>query len=515
MSPAGRAALIAILIVGAVAASHALAARLTNGFPHAEHSGLFPVCVGCHTGIVTGDSDAFHPEPESCGSCHDGERVARTEWPGAAARQSNMRFDHVAHDAVVAAAGTAELECAGCHTAVGAPRMEVQAPIVARCMGCHTHQATDHFVDADCRVCHRPLVESSFPAARLAALPVPATHGADEFLAERHGALAATSTESCATCHAREQCAGCHVAVTAESPINGIAAAGDRVDAPRIAASYPIPATHTDGGWEQAHGATASRAACGTCHTRESCSSCHLSPPPRAVLQLPGGAQSAAPGVRVLRRMPASHDSRFFDYTHGQLAAERPRSCNACHEVARFCVRCHSPGPSAAHAVGVAYPREPDVAQLARAVTDTPPAPPRQAQAPPSRREYHLPGWAARHSAQAWGRRLDCTTCHSTQLFCRDCHLKVGLGVVGNVGPGYHDAEPIWLLRHGQAARQTLESCISCHTQRDCMQCHSQLGAFRVSPHGPGFDARAARNANPQICSACHLGDPLVRGGAR
>jgi hypothetical protein len=128
---------------------------------------------------------------------------------------------------------------------------------------------------------------------------------------------------------------------------------------------------------------------------------------------------------------------------------------------------------------------------------------------PRASRGFHPPDYVLRHAADGFGRRLDCSSCHNTPLFCRDCHQNAGMQAEGRLGPAYHDAEPVWLLRHGQAARQTLETCTSCHTQRDCMQCHSQLGAFRVSPHGPGFDARRAQRANPEICRACHLSDPL------
>lgn len=84
--------------------------------------------------------------------------------------------------------------------------------------------------------------------------------------------------------------------------------------------------------------------------------------------------------------------------------------------------------------------------------------------------------------------------------------------VPGRLGPGFHDAEPLWLLRHGQAARQALESCASCHGQNECMQCHSVLGAFKVNPHGPGFDARRAQKRNAAICLVCHITDPLAGG---
>jgi hypothetical protein len=88
----------------------------------------------------------------------------------------------------------------------------------------------------------------------------------------------------------------------------------------------------------------------------------------------------------------------------------------------------------------------------------------------------------------------------------------MGMQTQGRLDPGFHDAEPFWLLRHARAARQGLESCTSCHTQRDCLQCHSQIGAFQISPHGPNFDARRAQRRNPTICFACHVSDPL-RGG--
>jgi hypothetical protein len=119
----------------------------------------------------------------------------------------------------------------------------------------------------------------------------------------------------------------------------------------------------------------------------------------------------------------------------------------------------------------------------------------------------------ARHSAEAYGRRLECSNCHDSRVFCADCHASAGMSPArtgGRLGRGFHDAEPLWLLRHGQAARQGLESCASCHEQSQCMQCHSALGAFKVSPHGPDFDPRRAQKRNAAICLVCHLTDPLT-----
>lgn len=474
-------------VVLAVAATALFAVRRSDAFPHERHRGLFPVCIGCHEGIASGDAAAFYPTPESCARCHDGQREERVQWTGPTRTAGNLRFDHVVHADRVAAEADAAIDCGDCHTQPGAPRMAVDPPIPTQCFACHAHQATEHFTDAQCTRCHKPLVETGWSRARISELPVPLSHQREDFLPQVHGQLAMEAGPSCGTCHAREQCAGCHVAFPADGPLDRMPAANARLELPAIAARYPLPETHADRDWERVHGSAASVAACGTCHARESCTNCHRAQAPQPVLQLARARDVAAPGVAVRRMLPESHESAFFATSHGPLASARPESCTSCHERARFCGACHQA-------------RE----EEALAAQSAPPA-----QRPRAARGFHPPNFELRHAALAQGRRLDCTACHNTQLFCRDCHQKLGMGSTGRLGPGYHDAEPVWLLRHGQAARQTLETCTSCHTQRDCMQCHSQLGSFRISPHGPDFDARRAQRTNPQICRACHLSDPL------
>jgi hypothetical protein len=83
----------------------------------------------------------------------------------------------------------------------------------------------------------------------------------------------------------------------------------------------------------------------------------------------------------------------------------------------------------------------------------------------------------------------------------------------GRPGLEFHDAEPLWLLRHGQAARQSLESCAGCHAQKDCVRCHSDFGAFGVNPHREGFDAERAASRNARVCLECHFKNPV--GGDR
>jgi hypothetical protein len=528
MNPLARhAAGVAALAVAVAAAGLLFAARAQERFPHATHAGLFPLCIGCHLGVETGEPSAVFPEPASCTACHDGTRAPIVAWQLPGPRPTNLDFEHVRHAAVVARDAAAPLQCGECHSLPGAPAMHAEAPIPERCFSCHAHAAREHFADAACTTCHVPLAESRLPAARSAALPRPESHDDAAFLAGLHGRLAADRVEACATCHVREQCVGCHVAVAAGSPIDAIPAGAGRVAVAAIAARYPVPASHLAPEWEQRHGRAASPQACATCHTRESCAGCHLPPAPAPVAAMPRAADAAAPGAPILRRAPASHASPFFVTSHGPLAAARPQTCATCHVRAEFCTTCHEPAalaagaaPAPARAGGpMTVDRQPSpygdprVVAAVRALLAADTAAPTRAAQPQTRGGFHPANYMLRHSAEAFGRRLDCASCHSTELFCRDCHTSSGRGTTGRrLGPTYHDAEPVWLLRHGQAARQTLESCTSCHTQRDCMQCHAQTGAFRVSPHGPGFDARRAQRTNPQVCRACHLGDPLAGG---
>ena len=74
----------------------------------------------------------------------------------------------------------------------------------------------------------------------------------------------------------------------------------------------------------------------------------------------------------------------------------------------------------------------------------------------------------------------------------------------GRLQQGFHDANGAFALNHGVAARQNIESCVSCHSERDCLVCHSAQGGRRFNPHGPGFDPERLRRRNPQMCAACH-----------
>lgn len=460
----------ALLLLAAVPAGTA-AQDPEAPYPHEDHAGLFPVCTGCHEGAESGEPGEMHPDPALCVTCHDGRDQDLVFWRGPTERATTLRYDHVEHREAAADAGEeTPAACADCHTPEGAPAGRVERAVAGACFGCHAHSAEDHYVDAECSTCHRPLAETRLTRERMEGLSVPGTHDRPDFLARVHGERAQENLASCSTCHTREQCTGCHVDPEGAESIRRMAPAPAGVEVPAIEARYPAPESHVRDDFLGTHGRDLEPAECSTCHTRESCTTCHVEEgAPPALAQLPSGEDVRAPGAAVERREPESHASPWFVEDHEATAAAGDGSCAACHAES-WCADCHGE-------------------------TDDP--------------EYHPPNFTMQHASRAYGREMECANCHDTSVFCRDCHAQLGMDARGRRGGAFHDREPAWLLRHGQAARQTLESCASCHQQRDCLQCHSETGAFQVSPHGPDFDARRLFDKNPQICFACHTSDPL------
>lgn len=438
-------------------------------FPHAEHEGLFPLCTGCHEGIPSGDESDWYPEPQSCDGCHDGVERERVTWNGPSDRVDNVVFDHVEHEDERAEAGDPAGVCADCHTEPGGGRMEVaEALQVGTCWGCHAHERSEHYeAGAPCETCHVPLASTAFDRDRIERLPEPASHQVEDFILEGHGSLAPAGNDACATCHTQDLCVSCHVATDLDE-IQSLPPAPATMELPTVTATYPEPGSHLADDWLEGHQQEASVAECSTCHTRNDCRTCHVSSMPDLVASLPTREAALAPGVMLESRSPDSHESLFFMQSHPVLASADQATCQTCH-VERFCVACHE-------------------ADLGGG--------------------YHPPNFMTRHAADAYGRDSECSNCHQQAAFCRECHADLGLAGLRRAAAGYHDATPIWLLQHGQAARQNLESCASCHRQVDCTRCHSVLGAFKVSPHTASFDAERAWARSPRTCLACHVRDP-------
>jgi hypothetical protein len=235
-----------------------------------------------------------------------------------------------------------------------------------------------------------------------------------------------------------------------------------------IGAELKAPAGHSAPDFITRHGGQARGGAkdCRSCHTQESCTACHIQQP-AAARGLAMAGPGRGKGAEITRARPATHGTDFRE-SHAPLAQANPRSCAACHARTE-CLDCHR--PTAASTGG-----------------------------------YHPAGFVLRHPAAAYVRESSCADCHSSTAFCAACHEQSGLTAQKRLGSGYHDSKSSFIFGHGQAARQNLESCVSCHTERDCLVCHatSGVGGRNFSPHGPGFDAPRLKRKNPEMCSACH-----------
>jgi hypothetical protein len=468
---AASGAVLALVLVAGLARA---TPRATDGFPHAAHDRLFPVCETCHGGFAQGDSGAVYPEPAVCARCHDDVRVARVRWSGASPRPSSLRFTHAAHPAASAALPDGPT-CHTCHATTGDPRRMAVGPAEPdRCIDCHEHRADSHLAEPVlCTRCHVRVADArAIPLARIAAFPQPEWHR-DIDLASQHGPRAASGEGTCAVCHARETCERCH-ANADRLPVVQAMPRDVRVAALEMgrAASYPVPASHDAQFWNLEHGrdARAGIGHCANCHTRPGCTGCHS-----------GNAGIAAGAIRALPlpKAPANGVDRAqmsstvhggdAKREHGALAASGRLDCAQCHERAQ-CASCHASADS---------------------------------------RAFHAPNFIERHAVDVFAARGECQACHSTETFCRACHVRAGVASQ-NMKSAFHDAQPMWVLSHGQAARLGLETCASCHRQGDCVQCHSAAGGWGVNPHGPGFSGKgAARSASS--CRLCHRSAPGER----
>lgn len=541
----GSTLLIGVLAGGALLAAPRSSLAPVERFPHQKHSKVFPLCTTCHAGVVESGQPMF-PEPARCRSCHDGVIEKTVTWqPRVGPRPGNRRFTHDVHDVAATRKNPGDStlieNCSACHIPAGAPRMAVHNAVVGNCLSCHGLK--DPHVDVppqECAKCHVRLTDApGLTREDIAAFPRPRSHEAPDFLLGGHGRLARLAgasvretgiAASCATCHARNLCLACHVNAP-ESPVISALALDNR--SPVFAGSLPVPLNHRAPNWLRAHGREAQRstATCATCHARESCASCHIGAPPRVIAALPVAGPGRAAGAILTRARPANH-TRDFRERHGTEANARPTSCASCH-ARESCASCHVGNvPRAVAAMRPAAAGRIVAAQWTRIPPSSHTKNFREhhgaeASARPTACEtchvrssclechrpdvarqsrYHPQNFLTRHPSSAYSRDANCSDCHNPAQFCQSCHQQSGLVATGRIGTtGYHDAFRGFSLGHGQAARQSLESCASCHAERDCTACHSAVsGGFRFNPHGPGFNAARMRAKNPSVCIACH-----------
>lgn len=467
----------AILAASLLVTASALCLRQQQPpFDHTQHAKLFVGCNTCHAGATHRGAPMF-PPATACASCHDGTTARRIAWrTPTAPRASNLRFDHLQHAESRRLRGDTTQRCADCHADAGAPWMTVRAPSAPQCISCHSGGSGTHLTQPDsaCATCHVPLARATaLSRARIARFPAPPSHLAPDFMrATGHGVQAKPISgttrvaQSCATCHAREFCASCHVNAPETATIQALEPDPRSLLLPHV---LKAPASHAGADFERRHGSAALKSvtSCRTCHTQESCLTCHRSEVPAPVKFLYAAGPGRGPGAQTTRHAPSSHIPGWPTH-HGAVAAASMRSCTSCH-ARQECLTCHVPNAA-------------------------------------TRNSYHPAAYVTRHPADAYSRASSCTNCHNTGQFCQSCHQQSGLTTKRTLlgAAGYHDGNRQFFLGHGQAARQSLESCVSCHVERDCLTCHSVVGGRSFDPHGPGFDPVQMLKKNPQLCIACH-----------
>jgi hypothetical protein len=173
----------------------------------------------------------------------------------------------------------------------------------------------------------------------------------------------------------------------------------------------------------------------------------------------------------------AEHTPDFIE-RHKWVAADDSRFCANCHKE-NFCTDCHD---------GRVRPRS-----------------------------IHPNDYLNMHPIEARMGTERCTSCHQSQSFCLDCHMRVGVAESSppnaKESARFHPPKSIWSdpprqrMHHSFEAERNLNQCVSCHTERDCIVCHGAHGVGGgFDPHGAGFLGGCATQfrRNPRPCFACH-----------
>jgi hypothetical protein len=279
------------------------------------------------------------------------------------------------------------------------------------------------------------------------------------------------SAENCGFCHR-----GYDPAVSKAVPLSNLRT-------PRVHFSHAQHAQHgveckvchrsTDPDDEEQQNRLPDMRFCAECHNTEQgsgCSKCHLTDPGGRLRTRFAEGRLKPPdwllGMRHDRQWVVRH--RWVGADHGEV-------CAACHKE-RDCMKCHDGR------------RRPST--------------------------IHPNDWLTLHAQKSRRRTPRCTSCHTTQTFCAECHLRLGiaLSAAPNVRSRrrFHPPKSEWIegtMRHAREAKRALSSCTSCHVERDCVICHGSRGVGRgISPHQKGFDKKcgAYLRKNSRACTVCH-----------
>jgi hypothetical protein len=206
-------------------------------------------------------------------------------------------------------------------------------------------------------------------------------------------------------------------------------------------------------------------ASCTTCHNDQKvtnlCESCHTD---------------------FVTLIPPDHKQSNFLRNHkdvtrlGALATD----CQTCHREDNFCQQCHQVN---------------ELKSFGRtrrdlAVEPGPRRSTRDSKNQMSLQNVHELNYRFTHGIDTKSRQSDCTSCHSLETFCADCHSAGGNITQIRFKPASHLVPGFTTLGrgsggglHAQEARRDMEQCVSCHNvearEPTCMTCHTDDGRVR------------------------------------
>ncbi len=177
--------------------------------------------------------------------------------------------------------------------------------------------------------------------------------------------------------------------------------------------------------------------------------------------------------------LPPDHKQSDFIHSHREdtrVGALTTR-CQTCHSET-FCQQCHQ-------GAGLKAFRPRDLSVEPRPKTSTKDSPKRTVL-----QNVHELNYRFTHGIDARSKQTDCSSCHSLETFCAECHQAGGNVTQGTFKPKSHMVPGFTTVGrgsgggvHAEEARRDLESCVGCHDVegRDptCMTCHTQTGQVR------------------------------------
>ena len=226
----------------------------------------------------------------------------------------------------------------------------------------------------------------------------PPSHAQPDF-AQSHGPLAKEAGATCASCHARESCLGCHRTAERNAAIAALPRrSADAAPGVELAAATRPP--DHGAGFAVSHRTAASpgETSCASCHAQSFCATCH------------DGASS-----------PAFHRRNFVE-RHGNESFGNSGECASCHQPQAFCVNCH--------------------VETGRARTG----------AVAGRYHDAQPAWTFGHGAVARRSIESCAACHR-EADCLQCHSSSQGWGVNPHGPGFNPG----------IEKRNMAMCTRCH----------------------------------------------------